>query len=221
MLEVANAAVGRHGGAIERSGPEGLIAIFGADASHEDDALRAVRAAGALDGQAGVGVAVATGEAIVADEPRVTGSVVARAASLARSRVGILVDPRTHELVRDAVTTDAAGVVAVQPGRPERRDAVPLVGRQVELARLRGPGSPRPPRGDVASRSWSSARPASASHASGGSSSLAGVDVGALHGRCASYGEGATFVPLVEALRGIDVPAVLVTRTLLRRAGSR
>ena len=207
VLEVANAAVGRHGGAIERFGPEGLIAIFGADASHEDDALRAVRAAVELHGQAGVGVAVATGEAIVADEPRVTGSVVARAASLARSRVGILVDPRTHELVRDAVTTDAAGVVAVQPGRPERRDAVPLVGRQVELARLRdGLAAAASGRRCV---SLVVVGEAGIGKSRLGRELLAGVDVGALHGRCASYGEGATFVPLVEALRGIDVPAVL------------
>ena len=83
-LEAASAAVGRHGGAVERFGPEGLTAVFGADERHEDDALRAVRAAVELHESASLPVAVATGEAIVADEPHVAGAAVQRAAVMAR-----------------------------------------------------------------------------------------------------------------------------------------
>ena len=45
LLARTHAALGRHGGELERFGPEGFIATFGADAPRDDDAMRAVRAA--------------------------------------------------------------------------------------------------------------------------------------------------------------------------------
>ena len=100
----------RHGGVLERFGPEGLVAVFGADGPAEDDAVRAVMAAREL----GLPAGVATGEVVQG-----AGAVVTRAVELARAG-GIRLDERTAALVQD-----------------ERRLDAPLVGREEELARLR------------------------------------------------------------------------------------
>jgi DNA-binding SARP family transcriptional activator len=207
VLEAARDGVARHGGELERFGPEGLVAIFGADASREDDALRAVRAGVELHELTGVAVGVATGEAVIGGEPRVAGSAVARAAGLARTGTGVLVGPRTLALVRDAATLEEAGglarVLAVNPERPDDRAETPFVGRSAELTRL---GEALDDRGAVLE--------IVVGEAGIGKTRLAreltaGFDGSVLEGRCAAYGEGATFVPLVDALRGVDVEAAL------------
>ena len=100
----------RHGGVLERFGPEGLVALFGAEGARDDDALRAVRAAQEL----GLAAGVATGEVVQG-----AGAVVNRAVALAR-RPGLSLDERTQSLVAATRHLDA-----------------PLVGRTEELARLR------------------------------------------------------------------------------------
>ena len=202
----AIAAVRRHGGELERVGPEGLVAVFGVEASREDDALRAVRAGVELHEATGASVGVATGEAIVGGEPRVTGGAVARAAGLARIGAGVLVGPRTLALVRNAVTVEeskgVARVLAVNPARPDDRAETPFVGRETERARLRD----------------SLARPVVVLTVIGepgiGKTRLARELVATfaglvLEGRCAAYGDGATFVPLIDAISGVDVEATL------------
>jgi len=207
VLAAATDAVARHGGELERFGPEGLVAVFGADGSHEDDALRAVRAAVELHETAEVSVGVATGEAVVGGEPRVAGGAVARAAVLARAGQGVLVGPRTLALVRETVIVEEAGgiarVLSVQPARPTPRDDTPLVGRIDELARVR-----------AALAAGTGATFTVVGEAGIGKSRLARELVrtfegAVLVGRCAAYGEGATFVPLLDALRGVDAAAAL------------
>ncbi len=207
VLEAANAAVGRHGGELERFGPEGLVAVFGAESSREDDALRAVRAGLELHQTAGVDVGVATGEAVVAEEPRVAGAAVARAAGLARSGSGVLLDPRTYELVRETVTAEPAGplarVLAVATARPEGGLDAPLVGREPELARLRASF-------DTAREETRCVTALVTGEPGIGKTRLArelvrSLDATTLIGRCVAYGEGATFLPVVEALHGVDV----------------
>ena len=97
----------RYDGELERFGPEGLVAVFGADAPRDDDALRAVRAAAEL----GLPAGIATGESVGG-----AGAVFTRAVELARGG-GLQVDERTRALVQH-----------------ERRLDAPLVGRTEELA---------------------------------------------------------------------------------------
>ena len=84
-----------------RFGPQGLVAVFGADAPRDDDALRAVRAAAEL----GLPAGIATGESVDG-----AGSVFTRAAELARGS-GVQADERTRALVqheRDSMRLSSA-----------------------------------------------------------------------------------------------------------------
>src|SRR5215210_626336 len=101
----------RHGGTLERFGPEGLVALFGAEGAADDDAARAVAAARELLLPAGV----ATGEVVEG-----AGAVVTRAVELARGG-GVNLDRRTSDVVG-----------------AERRADAQLAGREEELASLRG-----------------------------------------------------------------------------------
>jgi class 3 adenylate cyclase/tetratricopeptide (TPR) repeat protein len=120
--------VERHGGAIEKFVGDAVMAIFGLPRAHEDDALRAVRAALDMeqalrdlnkDLAAGSGVSLAnrtginTGEVVVGDassgQRLATGDAVNVAARLEQSAGSgeILVGHDTYRLVRDAVIVEA------------------------------------------------------------------------------------------------------------------
>ena len=184
VLATVRDVLARYDGELERFGPEGLVAVFGADAPRDDDALRAVRAAAEL----GLPAGIATGESVDG-----AGSVFTRAVELARGS-GVQADERTRALVQH-----------------ERRLDAPLVGRTEELRRLRvafdavaaegqcrvvtvlgepGIGKTRLGREFV--------------------ESVAG-EADTLVGRCVSYGKGLTFMPLVDALRDLDVSATLAS----------
>ena len=179
----------RYGGALERFGPEGLVAVFGGDKPRDDDALRAVRAAAEL----GLPAGIATGESVAG-----AGSVFARAAELARGS-GVQADERTRSLVQH-----------------ERRLDAPLVGRTEEL---RAPCCLR--RGDeerAAGSSPSSASPGSERPGSLGSSWSPSRTPRTPSSAAASRTARAlTFMPLLDALRDLDVSARW--RGARRRAG--
>jgi class 3 adenylate cyclase/tetratricopeptide (TPR) repeat protein len=127
-FEAMRAALERHGGSVEKFIGDAVMAVFGIPRLHEDDALRAVRAAAdmraalddlnhELERDHGVRLAcrigVNTGEVLVgaetADFGRITGDAVNTAARLeAAAEPGqILIGDETHRLVRDAVRAEA------------------------------------------------------------------------------------------------------------------
>ncbi|HEY3265018.1 MAG TPA: adenylate/guanylate cyclase domain-containing protein [Actinomycetota bacterium] len=127
-FEAMRAALERHGGSVEKFIGDAVMAVFGIPRLHEDDALRAVRAAAdmraalddlnhELERDHGVRLAcrigVNTGEVLVgaetADFGRITGDAVNTAARLeAAAQPGqILIGDETHRLVRDAVRAEA------------------------------------------------------------------------------------------------------------------
>ena len=127
-----SAIIESHGGVVEKFIGDAAMAVFGIPRVHEDDALRAVRAAAeirdALQAVAGVGggatvawrTGIATGEVVAGDASAgsrlVTGDAVNVAARLQQTAQPgeILITAETHQLVRDAVQVDALGEVTVK-----------------------------------------------------------------------------------------------------------
>src|SRR6478752_7197194 len=154
-FDAMGAVLESHGGTLEKFIGDAVMAVFGVPELHEDDALRAVRAAAevqealrALEVSARIGVS--TGEVHVLSDPgtdlHVSGAVASLASQLeGRAPAGgVLLADETYRLVRDAVRAEAVGdawrldeVLTEAPAYARRLDA-PLVGRQEELERLRG-----------------------------------------------------------------------------------
>jgi class 3 adenylate cyclase len=110
------AIIERHGGTIEKFVGDAVTAVFGIPVSHEDDALRAVRAAWemraaiaehGLEARFGIN----TGEVVVggAGETLVTGDAVNVAARMEQAAPAgdVLIGAGTRRLVRDAVRLEA------------------------------------------------------------------------------------------------------------------
>jgi DNA-binding SARP family transcriptional activator len=215
-LEQVLAVVGRHEGAVAAQAGEAVAAVFGLPALHEDDALRAVRAAVDLRQLAEPfelrpRIGIATGEVIASGSSMALEPVAGSAGRLASAAQPgeIVLDDATRSLVANAVDVDPVPGVplfrlrALLPGATPfaRRLDVPLVGRSEELAEL------------VAALESTivSSKPALVVLAGPpgiGKSRLAGEllrevsdRATALVGRCLSYGQGITLWPLREMVR--------------------
>jgi class 3 adenylate cyclase/tetratricopeptide (TPR) repeat protein len=224
------AIVERHGGTVEKFVGDAVMAVFGIPVSHEDDALRAVRAASemrtaivehGLEARIGVN----TGEVVVGEgETLVTGDAVNLAARLEQAAASgeALIGAETRLLVRDAVVVEAVEPLSLK-GKSEPVEAdrllevlsdaapltrhleTPLVGRERERRRLW-----RDYEDGVADRTcrlFTLLGPAGI-----GKSRLVadfldrvGDSADVLRGRCLSYGDGITYWPLVEILVAIGV----------------
>src|SRR5215510_824030 len=134
-FEEARGALERHGGTVEKFVGDAVLAVFGVPEAHEDDALRACRAAleirsriaalgEELEQRYGTGIAVRigvnSGEVVEGDaasrETFVTGDPVNVAARLEQAAVPgeILVGESTFRLVRDAVEVEAVEPLAAK-----------------------------------------------------------------------------------------------------------
>ena len=219
----------RHGASIERLFGDALVAVFGVPLAHEDDALRAVRAAVELreklkalnvelaaewDARLSVRFGVEAGEVLVSDPvlgaSSVTGAAVQTAAQLqqAAAEGEIVVGETAWSLVRSAVSVERLATGAWRlldiddqaPPIPRRFDT-PFFGRAEELVLLR--------------RAYESSTRERVpflftvlGDAGIGKSRLAAearldllAEARVLVGRCLPYGEGITYVALREIVR--------------------
>ena len=161
-FDEARAAIERHGGTVEKFIGDAVMSVFGIPRLHEDDALRAVRAAAELrdavralgdelEAELGVRIeariGVATGEVVAGDpasgQAFVTGDVVNVAARLeqAAGPGEVLLGERTLELVREAVRAEPAGPLALK-GKSEPVTAWQLLDVTGMAAVRRSLGSP-------------------------------------------------------------------------------
>ena len=167
-FEVARVVVERHGGSVEKFIGDAVMAVFGIPVLHEDDALRAVRAAAELrDGLGGLNdglmrdyattlelrIGVNTGEVVTGTEERLaTGDAVNIAARLEQAAQPgeVLLGAETRALVRDAVVAEAVTPLELK-GKAEPVDAYRLVSLRAEV-------SPRPLVGAMVGRGRELAR---------------------------------------------------------------
>jgi len=222
-FETMKAVVERHGGSVEKFIGDAVMAVFGVPVVHEDDALRACRAALEMrDALPGLGlqgrIGVNSGEVVTGTAERLaTGDAVNVAARLeqAAETGQVLIGATTRALVRDAVETGSEHVLELKgkaeplPAHPllavvadapiARRLDAPIVGRARELRAL--------------AEAWERAESERSCHlftvlgtAGVGKSRVTAEFLSSLEGpqtvtgRCLSYGEGITYWPVVEAV---------------------
>ena len=221
----ARAALERHGATVEKFIGDAVMAVFGIPQIHEDDALRAARAAveltdavSALGLQARIGVN--TGEVVAgAGDALVTGDAVNVAARLEQAAEPgvILIGESTHRLLSGAVTSELVGPVTAK-GKTEPLRAWRLLdvhaGAEAVARHLDSPMVGRERERALLHQAFDRAVDERSCHlftvlgpAGVGKSRLAtelcselGDSATVLTGRCLPYGEGITFWPLYEVL---------------------
>jgi DNA-binding SARP family transcriptional activator len=207
-------ACARHGGVMAGKRGASLVAVFGIPAVHEDDALRALRAAAELrELELPLHAGIDTGEVVVGGD----GGEDLLATQVAESAVRLRDTAAEHEIVLGEATRRLVGASArVEPAAsgwrllelvpgaravPDGPEA-PLVGREEELAQL----------GGILARAMRERMPhlvtvlgpagIGKSRLAREFAALAGAEAAVLTGRCLSYGEGITFWPLREIVQG-------------------
>ena len=232
----------RHGGTVEKFIGDAVMAVFGVPVSHEDDALRAVRAAWEMRAavptlglQARIGVN--TGEVVAGEgDTLVTGDAVNVAARLEQAaEPGRGADRRARRSGSSATRSRRAGRGDGQRASrsPSRRS-----GCSRSISRPSGDRAParhaaRRPRARAraaatglravrAASSAASSSPCSVPAGVGKSrlvaEFLATVDADVVAGRCLDYGEGITFWPVVAVLKQLGRAP---TRHSTRSSGAR
>jgi len=213
-----------HGGTVEKFIGDAVMAVFGVPVAHEDDALRACRAAVEMRNalpELGVTarIGVNTGEVVTGTHERLaTGDAVNVAARLEQAAAPgeILIGEGTLRLVSSGVEVgplhalDLKGKAEPVPAyrlvslldAPGRSHESRFVGRSDELA--------------VLAEAWQRALAESrcelvtvVGEAGVGKSRLVAellttLDVRSVHGRCLPYGEGITYWPVVQVLKQLD-----------------
>jgi class 3 adenylate cyclase/tetratricopeptide (TPR) repeat protein len=224
-FERMKAIVERHGGTVEKFIGDAVMAVFGVPVLHEDDALRALRAATEMreafpelgvEGRIGV----TTGEVVTGTEERLaTGDAVNVAARLEQTAQpgDILIADETYRLTRDAAEVEAVEPLQLK-GKAEPVEAHRLLSLRSEALaferHLEAPMVGRSDELDLLTRAYERSIREGACHlftilgpAGVGKSRLAAEflaslgDAVVVRGRCLPYGEGITYWPVVEIVK--------------------
>jgi class 3 adenylate cyclase/tetratricopeptide (TPR) repeat protein len=239
-FDAMQVALARHGATIEKFIGDAVMAVYGLPVRHEDDAIRAIRAAAEMQAvlpdlnaafRAEWGlelhnhIGVNTGEVIAGDattgQRLVTGDAVNTAARLeqAAGPGEIIIGDLTYRLARDEIEVEeiapltlkgkaepvpAYRFVALREFTPESdAESSPFVGRQAEMGRLTSA------LGDVRGRSGAEVLTVVGDAGVGKSrlirefASAMSREAHVVRGRCLPYGDGITFWPIAEIVRGV------------------
>ena len=223
----------RHGGTVEKFVGDAAMAVFGIPQAHEDDALRAVRAADEIRHAVArlgleVRIGLNTGEVVAGrGETLVTGDAVNVAARLEQTADAgeIVLGAGTHAFVRDAVQAEPVEPLVLK-GKAEPVPAYRLMRLLPDVPAFARPiETPFVGRGDALealqralARAIDERSPQLATIVGPpgiGKSRLAreliaASDARYFVGRCLSYGEGITYWPLAEVVAQVgDVGTAL------------
>jgi class 3 adenylate cyclase/tetratricopeptide (TPR) repeat protein len=232
--------VERHGGSVEKFIGDAVMAVFGIPQAHEDDALRACRAALEMQqtlpelGLAGT-VGINTGEVVTGTEERLaTGDAVNVASRLQHAAAPgeVLLGQATFDLVGSTVEVVELEPLALR-GKAELVEAFRLlsvreveprggprfVGRERELALVQEAWERAASEGRCELFTVAGEAGVGKSRLVG--EALASVDARVVQGRCLPYGEGITYWPVVEVIKQLDAlptdaEAAAAIRALLR-----
>jgi len=223
-FERMKAIVESHEGSVEKFIGDAVMAVFGVPAVHEDDALRACRAAVEMrDAFAELGIegriGVNSGEVVTGTEERLaTGDAVNVAARLQQAAEPneVLIGETTLALVREAVDVDAVEALELKgkskpvpalrllrvEEAPERSHQSSFVEREAELTLIRQAW-------ERAEREQRCELLTIVAEAGVGKSRLvaeavARVEARVVRGRCLPYGEGITYWPVTEAVLQLE-----------------
>ena len=220
MKEIVEA----HGGTVEKFIGDAVMAVFGVPRLHEDDALRACRAALEMrDAFSDLGIngriGVTTGEVVTGTAERLaTGDAVNVAARLEQAAAPgeVLIGAETLALVRDAIVAERLEPLTLK-GKSEpvpafrlssthaelaRSFATPMVGRETELRRLRDAFAQAVH--DRTCQLFTVLGSAGVGKSRLAAEFLSDIDARVVRGHCLSYGEGITYWPVVEVVRQLD-----------------
>jgi class 3 adenylate cyclase/tetratricopeptide (TPR) repeat protein len=232
-----------HGGTVEKFIGDAVMAVFGVPVAHEDDALRACRAAVEMsDALPELGVegriGINTGEVLTGTEEHLaTGDAVNVAARLEQAAEPgeVLIGTETLALVGAAVEVGEERLLELK-GKSERVPAHPLVSvreaaERSHLSRFVGRERELKQLVDAWDRVFAGQRcelvTVIGDPGIGKSrlvaEALARTEARVVRGRCLSYGEGITYWPVVEVVRQVgalpgDEQAAGAIRSLLGEA---
>src|SRR6188472_3168571 len=239
-FECMKAIVESHGGTVEKFIGDAVMAVFGIPAAHEDDALRACRAAVEMrDALPELGIrgriGVNTGEVVTGTSERLaTGDAVNVAARFEQAAAPgeVLIGEATHALASDAVAVEPVepltlkGKSAPVPAYrllsvldvPDRSHASQFVGREPELAQI--VAAWERVKTQARCQLISVIGDAGVGKSRVVAEALAAVEARVLRGRCLPYGDGITYWPVVEVVKQLgklpsDPIAAAAIRSLL------
>jgi class 3 adenylate cyclase/tetratricopeptide (TPR) repeat protein len=214
VLDRCAAVIEQHGGSAERYLGDALVGFFGLDESHEDDPLRAAKAAVELRAaRAELRLGIESGEVFLGTGSRgatvATGAAISAAARLADAAAPgeILLGEAVRRALAAEARIDPASGALLELRREQpallRTPQTPFVGRRSELDELHATLA--------RTRDERVCRLVTVAGSPGiGKSRLAGEfltalgdDITVLAGRCLAYGEGTTYRALADIVRGL------------------
>jgi len=214
-----------HGGVVDKFIGDAVMAVFGIPVAHEDDALRAVRAASEMraalpDLKLLARIGINTGEVVTGTAERlVTGDAVNVAARLEQVAAPgtVLLGAGTVRLVHGKVDVSSVGslelkgksemvpaweLLSLRDAPAEQRPPTTMIGRKAELEQLRAALDQA--LRERSCRLFTILGDAGVGKSRLASEFLAGLEARVVRGRCLSYGKGITYWPIVEVVKQLD-----------------